>query len=394
MKIRYLLLNAYTVGGTVRTVISQANAMAAAGHDVEIVSVWRQRETPAFSIDRGVRLHALIDASAAVPGWRRRMEALTMRGASRLVPNSEVRYDRFNRLTDRRVVRFLQSLEGGVLVTTRPALNLLAAQYAPPGVVTVGQEHMHLARHKPGLVQAIQATYPRLDAVSVLTESDARAYRSALGETRVRIARIPNALAGTLHERSSLERPLVVAAGRLVKSKGFDQLIEAFAAVAAVHPDWRLRIFGSGTEREALRKLIHARHLYNHVYLMGATTQLDHELAKASMFVLSSRHEGFGMVLAEAMSHGVPVISYDCPQGPKEIISEGEDGLLVPPQNISALSSAINSLIEDEGKRNCMGEKAAESARRYDMDHILPQWEELFMELESAKREAASPGAA
>ncbi|WP_328389791.1 glycosyltransferase family 4 protein [Streptomyces sp. NBC_00400] len=385
MNIRFLLLNAYTVGGTVRTVISQANALAAAGHEVEITSVWRRRETPAFALDPRVRLRPLLDVSAAAPAWRRRWESMAMRGPSRLVPKAEVRYHRFNRLTDRRIVRYLQSLEGGIVVGTRPALNLLIAQYAPESVARVGQEHLHYAHHKAALADAIRESYPRLDAVTVLTAADEHAYRSALTVSDVRIARIPNPLHGTTTPRSTLGRPVVVAAGRLVKSKGFDQMITAFAEVARDHPGWQLRIFGSGPEKQRLRDLIHARHLYNHVYLMGATAQLDEELTKASLFVLSSRHEGFGMVLAEAMSHGVPVISYDCPQGPREIITDGKDGLLVPPDDTGRLAAAMSRLIEDEPLRKEMGEQAAASARRYDTDLLRPRWERLFADLLDAK---------
>ncbi|MEV7379564.1 glycosyltransferase family 4 protein [Streptomyces lydicus] len=385
MKIRFLLLNAYTVGGTVRTVVSQANALAAAGHEVEVVSVWRRRETPVLALDRRVHLRPLLDVSTAAPSWRRRWDSPAMRRPSRLVPAAEARYHRFNRLTDRRIVRYLESLEGGIVVGTRPALNLLIAQYAPEGVARVGQEHLHYAHHKPELADAIRESYPQLDALTVLTDADERAYRSALTVSDVRIARIPNPLHATTAQRSTLRRPVVVAAGRLVKSKGFDQMVSAFDEVAREHPDWQLRIFGSGPEKQRLRDLIHARHLHNHVYLMGTATHLDEELAKASLFVLSSRHEGFGMVLAEAMRHGVPVISYDCPQGPREIVTDGEDGLLVAPDDTGGLAAAMTRLIEDEPLRDKLGARAAVSARRYDMDRLRPRWERLFAELLDAK---------
>lgn len=386
MKIRFLLLNAYAVGGTVRTVVNQANALASAGHRVEIASVRRHRVSPSFEVDRRIRLHALVDLAdispyAPVTALRRWAEGPLTRRPSRLVPESEVRYERFNRLTDRRLVRYMRSLDGGLLVTTRPALNLLAAEHAPPDVITVGQEHVDFAHHHPTLAATIREVYPRLDAVTVLTEADERAYRAALDGSGVRIARIPNPLAAAVPVRSPLRRPLVVAAGRLVKSKGFGDLIAAFDDVVREHPDWQLRIYGSGPEKERLRKQIHARHLYNHVYLMGTTRQLDEVLAQASMFVLSSRREGFGMVLAEAMSHGVPVVSYDCPQGPREIVTDGEDGLLVPPREVSGLTAAMRRLVEDEWLRRTMGGLAAKSSERYAVARVRERWEELFREL-------------
>ncbi|MER5968494.1 glycosyltransferase family 4 protein [Streptomyces sp. NPDC002055] len=385
MKIRFLLLNAFTVGGTVRTVINQANSLAAAGHDVELVSVHRERRTPAFPVDPRVRLRPLVDGSADAPAWRRALERRMQRSPSRLVPPSEVRHDRFNRLTDRRLTRYLRSLDGGVLVTTRPALNLLAARLAPTGVVRVAQEHLHYARHQPELTREIDHWYRRLDAVAVLTGSDEEAYRRVLAGSGVRVERIPNALNDGDRTPSSLDGKLVVAAGRLVKAKGFDLLIKAFERIVHDHPDWKLRIYGSGAERKKLRRLIHRKHLYNHVLLMGRTTRLDEELSKASVFALSSRHEGFGMVLAEAMSHGVPVVSFDCPQGPREIVTDGEDGLLVPNGDVPALTGALRRLIEDEPLRRDLGGRAAESAHRYDRNSIRPRWERLFTELLDAK---------
>lgn len=392
MTVRFLLLNAYTVGGTVRTVYNQANTLAAAGHDVEIASVWRQRKTSAFRLDPRVRLRPLVDTTDETAGWRRRLELRARNRPSRLVPPAEVRYDRFNRLTDRRIVHYLRSLDGGLVVGTRPALNLLVARHAPASVVTVGQEHLHYARHKPELARELDRHYRDLHALCVLTAADEADYRRVLEGSGVRIARIPNSLAETGPARSPLDRPVVVAAGRLVKSKGFHTMIEAFAHVAHDHPEWQLRIFGAGPERDRLRKLVEERRLTDNVHLRGVTDHLDEELAQASAFALSSRHEGFGMVLAEAMSHGVPVVSFDCPVGPREIITDGHDGLLVPMGDNAGLAVALNRLIEDPRLRRTLGENAVVSARRYSAEEIGPQWESLFAELLEAKHGSAAAG--
>ncbi|KPI23461.1 glycosyl transferase group 1 [Actinobacteria bacterium OK074] len=400
MKIRFLLLNAYAVGGTVRTVVNQANALADAGHDVEITSVHRDRPAPAFPAHPAVRLRTLVDATVP-PSWlRRRGESRLAARPSELVPPDEVKYRRFDGLTDRRLVRHLRSLNGGVLVTTRPALTLLAARFAPPSVITVGQEHVPHRKHRPGLAREIDRWYPRLDALTTLTEADLATYarrltgsdahrntydlRPAGGAGRVRVAHIPNLLPAHNPERSSLDRPLIVSAGRLVKPKGFARLIEAFEPIAHNHPEWQLRIYGSGPDEDRLRRLIFDRHLYNHVFLMGTTPHLEAELAKASAFALASRHEGFGMVLAEAMSHGVPPVSFDCPVGPREIIT-GDEGILVPPGDTAGLTKALTSLVEHPELRREMGARAVVSAQRYAPAGIREQWEALFGELAAAR---------
>jgi glycosyltransferase involved in cell wall biosynthesis len=268
-----------------------------------------------------------------------------------------------------------------VLVTTRPALNLIAARVAPAGLTTVGQEHMNFQAHRPGLAAEIKRRYGGLDALVVLTCDDERDYGEMLAGSRTRVARIPNSLPEMTGGRSQVNRPVIVAAGRLTWQKGFDLLIPAFAQVARKHPEWVLRIYGAGPKLARLRRIVFDHELYNNVRLMGRTGHLGEELQETSIFALSSRFEGFGMVIIEAMSKGVPVVSFDCPRGPDEIISHGVDGLLVKSGDVEAFSNALLELVEDEGARQRMGRAALDTSARYDLDVIGKQWEELLVGL-------------
>ena len=316
---------------------------------------------------------------------RRRYEHSAATRPGSVVPREEYAAKNFTRKTERTVAEYLRELSDGVLVTSRPGLNILAARFAPREVVRVGQEHMHLANHKAGIRKAIEAQYPHLDAITVLTCQDQSEYTQALGGT-TRIARIPNGLHSLDQETSTLDRRIVVAAGRLTRQKGFDLLVQAFAQVVEQHPDWQLRIYGSGQQREKLRTLIEERHLYNHVLLMGRSEQLDEELTKASMYVLSSRFEGFGMVIIEAMAHGVPVVSFNCPHGPADIITDGRDGLLVPAQDVDGMAAGISKLIASESLRRDLGMAGLETAARYSPEAVTPMWEQLFGELLATKQ--------
>ncbi|MFO7250101.1 MAG: glycosyltransferase family 4 protein [Actinomycetes bacterium] len=382
MKIRYLLLHAYGMGGTIRTVFNQASAMAAAGHDVEIVSVVRRRTKPQFPLDPRVRISTLVDQRDGYGPdslWRRIRRKL--RG--RVVPSDEFAARYFTERVERATIDAVANLDDGILVTTRPALNIIGARFAPRHIVHVVQEHMNLATHKPDTKRHILKYYPRADAVVVLTNTDREEYRKALPGTR--IERIPNSTVLTGRRPCDPNSKIVIAAGRLYKQKGFDLLIPAFAQVVAAHPDWRLRIFGTGPRRQRLQEMIEELGLTEHVRLMGRSDTFAEELAKASLFVLSSRFEGLPMVMIEAMGHGLPVVSFDCPTGPADVITHEKDGLLVPPRDVDALARAMIRAIEDVDLRKRLGAAARETVRAYTPEVVMPQWESLFADLLATK---------
>lgn len=394
MRIRYLVRNVYTGGGTARTVVNQANALCAE-HDVEIASVYRPRETSRYAIDPRVRLRPLTDLR---PDGSRRAErrgTRTSRQLARLrqLPNPlphrhDNRFRRWDPAVDVAVIRYLRAVEGDVLVTTRPGLHILAARFGNRDIVRVAQEHMNFAAYAPHQRRAITRAFRQLDAVVTLTAGDREQYARVLSGSGVELANIPNAF--TPHDQPAAQRTgkVIVAAGRLHPQKGFDLLLQAFAIVSAKHPDWQLRIYGSGAERNDLAALSEQLGLGDRARLMGKSDRLLRRMAEGSIFALSSRYEGFPMVLLEAMSTALPVVSFDCPTGPGEIVTPGVDGLLVAPHDVAALAAAISELIEDEPRRNAMGAAALEKADTYSMSRIMPMWERLFAQLSRAKQAA------
>jgi hypothetical protein len=177
MKITFLLGSAFGMGGTIRATLTLANHLAMR-HEVEIITLHRRRTDPFFPIDERISVCTLMDLRKGVrPG---RLEARLGRHNSRLVPRSERIWPEVTLRGDYRMWRALRRLETDVLITTRPAFNLLAARFAPRDVVVVGQEHLHLDAHRPGLQAHMRRWYPRLDALVTLTEADRRAYTDFL----------------------------------------------------------------------------------------------------------------------------------------------------------------------------------------------------------------------
>lgn len=179
---------------------------------------------------------------------------------------------------------------------------------------------------------------------------------------------------------SECTNKVVVAAGRFVRQKGFDMLIDSWRLVAKKHPDWKLKIYGNGNKESFLNQIASNGNLESCI-LYDAVPNLSDKLSEGSVFAFSSRFEGFGMVITEAMACGLPPVAFACPCGPKDIINNGIDGFLTNPGDIDTLAEKINYLIENEGLRKEMGKKARNRAERFRIELIAQEWDSLFRSL-------------
>ncbi|MBH1935912.1 glycosyltransferase [Streptomyces sp. AV19] len=398
MKIEFLLHNAYGIGGTIRSTLNLATALADR-HEVRIISVNRPVDEPELTIDPRVRLTPLVDLREGTETDE--YAAPLNRKPSEIFRDERIDNGRMaaTALTDERVRAHLAATDADVVIATRPKLIGYLAEYGDDRYLRIGQEHLTHEAHVPELHAVMDRAINALDAFATVSEADAGHYRDRLpGGGRAKVLAVPNAVPAPAAEPSDGTSKIIVSAGRLVSVKRYDRLIEAFARIAGERPDWQLRIYGRGTSKAKLRARIEKLGLYERVTLMGARSPIETEWSKGAVAAVASDAESFGMTIVEAMHAGLPVIATDCPYGPREILSDGTDGVLVPlsssdeAANVEAYAEALLKLTGDAGQRARLGAAARGAAKRYEPDAIARRYERLFEELRPGCTAAAKKG--
>ncbi|MEO3432598.1 glycosyltransferase family 4 protein [Inquilinus sp. CAU 1745] len=366
MKIAFVI-HSMVGGGAERVTANLANAWSGRGWEVTILTL-AARSMDAYAFNPGVRRIALNAAGesaspvSAIAANLRRVWAI--RRALRQVSPDVV----LAMMTTANVLALL------AVCGTR--IPVVVSERVYPPMLPVGRAWAALRRW----------TYPRARAVVALTIENARWLEQNCPGSRTTV--IPNPVPWPLPDGEPRLSPagtladgcrLLLAVGRLVPQKGFDSLLNAFARLASANPDWHLVIVGEGQDRLALETQRARMGLEGRVHLPGHVGNIRDWYARADLFVLSSRFEGFPNVLAEAMASGCPAVSFDCDTGPRDIIRSGIDGLLVPlKEGSSGLADGMCELICDDERRHVMALRATEVRERLSQPHILQLWEDLF----------------
>jgi glycosyltransferase involved in cell wall biosynthesis len=220
-----------------------------------------------------------------------------------------------------------------------------------------------------------RAVERRADVVVTLTQGDAKEWNKAR-----KVVVIPNFTVMPVSKMADGNSHRVIAVGRLEWQKGFDRLIDAWAKVADSHPDWRLDIFGSGTLESKLNRRISRKNLKN-ISIHPFTSDIISEYAASSIFALTSRFEGFGLVLLEAMHCGVPCVTFDCPYGPSDVVADSQCGFVVQDGDVTSFAGRLSLLMDDDELRRQYGAAAVERAQLFSADKVMAQWKRLFERL-------------
>ncbi len=372
LNIVYIVQTLHVVGGLERIQTEKMNALAATGrYCISVVCVCQKEDAPnAFPLSGEVQQICLGQVFDPKRPFR----------------SNPVRFFlgrmKWRRQSRKLLLEALHALRPDVVVAT---VNHIPNGFCRLKAKTVIESHCNLSETLRG---RLMPRYSRMtlahvanhaSAVVTLTHDDARQWTTAR-----RMEIIPNFTnmqpIGPCNYRSRR----VVALGRLYEQKGFDLLIDAWKAVAKCHPDWHLDIYGEGDQCKALQQQIADDGLSQVVSLHPFTDDVTSVYARAAFYVMSSRYEGFGLVLIEAMRCGLPCVSFDCPSGPSEIITDGRDGILVPyrgmsrEERVDGLAQALCRMMDHEEQIPVMGCTAQDTSQRYTAENVIPMWERLF----------------
>ena len=265
---------------------------------------------------------------------------------------------------------------------TTNVITLLATRWLNLPVVVSERNNPRMTTINGIWKQLRELSYLFADRIVVQSKTVLNYFSS---KVQARACIIPNPVLSPPEENEPSEKLLsgrsLIAMGRLERQKGFDLLLQAFAKLKDRHPKWTLTILGEGTLRSELESLRNQLGLVERVHFPGVVKNPDHFLKLGDLFIMSSRFEGFPNALCEAMACGLAVISTDCPSGPREIIRHDLDGILVPNENVSALTVAMDCLMSDEQERKRLACRAPEIVERFALEKIMGMWEVVLKEV-------------
>ncbi|HFF8548658.1 TPA: glycosyltransferase [Kluyvera cryocrescens] len=371
----FFCYNAYGVGGTVQTIINQANYLVSIGFMVTIVSLRKTSDTPVLNLDPSVRIEFLNDVRSR-GRYRTYSENILSGMRSRLFYQSEDLYSGLSLLTDVKLLKVIKSIKNSILVGTFPGICINLIKNSDRTNKVIVQEHKEFNSHSEEIKKSIIKYYKYAWKIIVLTEFQISDYRK---NGIKRIINIPNGIEDQYSLLSEVisnkKKNRIVSFGRLVEMKQFDLLIESFSIIATKYPDWRLDIYGDGEQKSRLLEMIENLSLQAQIRIYPPTSLVYEELYNSDFCVLTSSREGFGMVYIESFSMGKPVVSFDIEYGPKEFLQHEYNSLVSPCFDINHLANQMERLMNDDDLLNAMGKNARRTyIERYEISKVVSRF--------------------
>lgn len=359
MKLLYITNGINGSGGLERVLSIKASALAEEfGYEVHILTLNNQNQNPFFEFSNSIILHD-IKVSGNLIHYLRSY----VLGIKKIVQT--IQPDCISVCDDGLKAFFLPRIIGkNIPIIYERHVSKLIEILENQGLIKKGLTYL-----KFFLMDILADDFTKF---IVLTNSNQREWRAKKMEV------IPNPLPFFPDEKSSLKNKKVIALGKQSYQKSYDRLLESWSLLDREFQDWELHVYGKIDESLCLKKLAVKLNIENQVFFHHPVTNIEDKYRESSIFVLTSRFEGFGMVIIEAMSLGIPCVSFDCNYGPADIIKDEEDGFLVENGNLKEFAEKLQLLMKDKNLRNQFGQNGRENVKRFLKQNIVKQWHELF----------------
>ena len=358
-------------GGIEKSIVALANLLVD-DYEVEIISSYQLLDKPAFEIDPRVEIRYLITKfKPNREAWKASIKHL------RPISFVKESFNSVMTLALRRstMIRAIENCHSDIIISTRDLFNTWLGTYGKRSCYKIGWEHNHY-HGDMSYADKVTKSAKNLDALVLVSDSLRKFYKKQLANTKCKCFYVPNILDTVPERLSRLNEKRLISVGRLSREKAYEDLLDVFQLIHKKEPSWRLDIIGDGAQKNLLGDRIFAEGWTDCVKLHGFQdkTYINNLLSKSSIYLMSSITESFGIVLIEAMSHGLPCVAFDSAEGATELIEDGKNGFLISYRNKEEYAKKVIELIQDKKERTQLGKNGRETSLCFTSDKVKRDW--------------------
>lgn len=358
-------------GGIEKSIAALANLLVD-DYEVEIISSYQLFDKPAFDIDPRVEVRYLITKfKPNREAWKTSLKHL------RPISFIKESFNSVMTLALRRstMIRAIENCHSDIIISTRDLFNTWLGNYGKKSCYKIGWEHNHY-HGDMSYADKVTKSAKNLDALVLVSDSLRKFYKKQLANTKCKCFYVPNILDTVPERLSKLNEKRLISVGRLSREKAYEDLLDVFQVIHTQEPSWRLDIIGDGAQKNLLGDRIFAEGWTDCVKLHGFQdkTYINNLLSKSSIYLMSSITESFGIVLIEAMSHGLPCVAFDSAEGATELIEDGKNGFLISYRNKEEYAKKVIELIQNKKERTQLGKNGRETSLRFTSDKVKRDW--------------------
>ena len=365
-------------GGIEKSIVSLANLLCER-YDIEIACSYQLYDESVFELNKKVKV-VYLNKRDIIPNHESLRVALNSHNVFDIA--KEFNYAaKVLKHRKKSMINYIKNCDSDVIISTRDIFNEWLSLYGKQQTLKIGWEHNHFHDNYKYAHKVVRSV-KKLDYLVLVSSDLEKYYKKRLLGQKCMTVYIPNYIDSVPKKVSKLDEKRLISVGRLSPEKGYLDLLKLYRLINKDYPDWRLDIIGDGKDRELLEKYIEKYNLGENVKLHGfqGKEYIDKLMNKSSLYLMTSYTESFGIVLIEAMSHGIPCIAMDSAEGAREIINSGENGYLIRNRNFEMMAKKVEDLIESKSERVRIGRNARKSINKYTSEVVGEEWFSLIEE--------------